>query len=385
MMIWKRILFVNNDNEPRKRLHRIPISDHNQQSNDNQSKKNNDDNTMEQQEQETTTKTFQVHQSVTKDLIDKYDGFILDQFGVLHNGQDGLEGAPELVKELVDKYNKKCVILSNSSASAESCKAKLPKLGYDTSLFVDAVTSGQEAGNYIRETYSNETTTVKKALWFTWQNNPQGAKNFLELCGNVELTLDPFEADYVILHGVDLLRGSSEENDILLGDFHVSGKLDKNNSGVLTIDSVLKICASRKLPLVCANPDCVMVKPDGTEGHMPGKIANRYIELLGGMGVDDSAISTLVRSFGKPHVEHFEACLKKLGLGKDKVVHVGDSLHHDVKGANDTGIDSLFVVGGIHRTELGKELNVLPNQDDLAKLFAKHSQTPTHVVPMFRL
>lgn len=92
-----------------------------------------------------------------------------------------------------------------------------------------------------------------------------------------------------------------------------------------------------------------------------------------------------VTSFGKPHVEHFEACLRDLGLPKEKVAHVGDSLHHDVVGANSTGIASIFVAGGVHREELGSELGELPSMEALEKLFHEHGTTPTHVVPMLRM
>jgi len=92
-----------------------------------------------------------------------------------------------------------------------------------------------------------------------------------------------------------------------------------------------------------------------------------------------------VTVFGKPHVEHFEACLRDLGLPKDKVAHVGDSLHHDVVGANGTGIASIFVAGGIHREELGSELGAVPSQDALEKLFEEHATWPTHVVPMLKM
>jgi ribonucleotide monophosphatase NagD (HAD superfamily) len=40
--------------------------------------------------------------------------------------------------------------------------------------------------------------------------------------------------------------------------------------------------------------------------------------------------------------------------------HVGDSLHHDVVGANTTGIDSISVAGGVHREELGSKLGEIP-------------------------
>jgi ribonucleotide monophosphatase NagD (HAD superfamily) len=341
--------------------------------------------------------TFEVHECFGKDLIDRYDGFILDQFGVLHNGVYGLEGAPDLVRKLAnaDEFNKKLVILSNSSSSSTSCKAKLPVLGFDSKDFVNAVTSGEEAGRHIRDEYSEGSTSsdekkktkTKKALWFTWKTSKTlSPLRFLELCGNVPVTVDPNEADYVILHGVDLLRGAGEDGtaaEISLGEFHISGKMDENENSkgeggssttTTTIESVLKICSDRGLPMVCANPDFIMVKPDGSTGHMPGTIAKRYEELGGSC-----------TSFGKPHVSHFEACLRDLGLPRHKVVHVGDSLHHDVKGANESGIDSVFVAGGIHRTELGSELNEVPSKDALHQLFEKHDLMPTHVVPMFRM
>jgi len=174
---------------------------------------------------------------------------------------------------------------------------------------------------------------------------------------------------------VDVLRGPGDDGtaqEISLGNFHTTGKMDENENKT-TIESVLRTCADRDLPMVCANPDFIMIKPDGSTGFMPGTIAQRYEE-LGGTCV----------SFGKPHVAHFEACLGNLGLPRHKVAHVGDSLHHDVKGANDTGIDSIFVVGGIHREELGSDLGAVPNENALKRLFEEHSQVPTHVVPMFR-
>lgn len=310
-----------------------------------------------------TAGRFQVHNSFSE-ITNQYDGFILDQFGVLHNGSNGLEGAPELVADLAAK-GKKLIILSNSSSAAAATKAKLPKLGFDAKLFVGAVTSGEEAGHFIAEHYAG-----KKALFFTWKTpKTPSPMVFVELCGNVEVTDQPDEADFIILHGVDVLRGpgrDGEAKESSLGPFYTDASFD-------VIDPILKQCVERKLPMVCANPDFIMVKPDGTIGNMPGKIAQRY-EDMGG----------ICTSFGKPHVPHFEACLRDLGLPKDRVAHVGDSLHHDIAGANSTGIASVFVTGGVHCKELGVDLGLLPDEGKLTSLFEKHSQTPTHVVPMFR-
>lgn len=324
---------------------------------------------------------FQTHPSITTTLMDQYDGFILDQFGVLHNGQYGLEGAPACVQQL-KAHGKRLVILSNSSSSAQACKSKLPSLGYDPNDFVSAVTSGQEAGAFVKGTYfddasSSSTKTTKKVLFMTWKTpKTPSPVQFLELCGidpTRQVTLDPSEADLILCHGVDVLRGpgdaeDSEANEQSLGNFLEDGNLSE------VIDPILQECLKRQLPMICANPDLIMVKPDGSIGHMPGKIAERYVELGG-----------KCRSFGKPHREHFEACLTALDLPHSKVVHVGDSLHHDVAGANATGIDSIFVTGGIHRHELGAPLGTLPDDTSLSNLFAKEGQTPTHVIPMFRM
>ena len=88
--------------------------------------------------------------------------------------------------------------------------------------------------------------------------------------------------------------------------------------------------------------------------------------------------------FGKPEVEHFQACLRELGLNPKRVAHVGDSLHHDVAGANNSGIASVFITGGIHSKDLGGcALGVLPEEGKLNDLFQKQGHMPSHVLPLF--
>ena len=62
-----------------------------------------------------------------------YDGFIFDQFGVMHNGAVALEGAPALVDRLA-AAGKKLGILSNSSKRKEWTLRELPKLGFSADL-----------------------------------------------------------------------------------------------------------------------------------------------------------------------------------------------------------------------------------------------------------
>ena len=308
--------------------------------------------------------SFQSHTSFAE-LVDSYDGFILDQFGVMHNGTNGLDGAPECVAELASK-GKSLIILSNSSSLSLPTLEKLHKRGFNRDHFVGAVTSGEEASRYVKDTFSR-----KKALFLTWKSgNVSSPMIFLNNCGDIGITENVDEADFVLLHGAEVLRGpgkDGEANETSLGSFSETGD-------TCVVDPFLEKCASRKLPMVCCNPDYVVVKPDGGRAHMPGKIARRY-ESVGGD----------VTVLGKPHVEHFEACLRDLRLSKDRVAHVGDSLHHDVVGANETGIASIFVAGGVHREELGSDLGELPSNEALEKLFQQYGITPTHVVPMLKM
>lgn len=315
-----------------------------------------------------STKSYTVHSSVSDIAeLNQYDGFILDQFGVLHNGTNGLDGAAECIRQL-KKRGKKLVILSNSSSLAGSTLERLPRFGLNKEDFdCGAVTSGEEAALHIRQNYAG-----KRAIFISWATPKTPSPSlFVEHCGNLPVVEDVENADFVLLHGCEVLRGpgrDGEASEKSLGDFMKGGDVKS------VIEPLLKQCLAKKLPMVCANPDFKMVNPDGTYSHMPGEIAKLYEEMGG-----------TVTSFGKPHKEHFEACIRDLNLPKNKVVHVGDSLHHDIAGANDAGIASIFVVGGVHREEVGEpDLGTLPATEQLDKLFAKHGQTPTHVVPMLR-
>lgn len=309
---------------------------------------------------------FTVHSSF-REIASKYDGFILDQYGVLHNGQEPLPGAMEVLEHL--KETKRLVILSNTSSPAKSALEKLRSLGFDTDWFVaGAVTSGEEASSFIAQTYghSASTTIPKKAIFLTYKGTQLTPPplDFIKQCGNIQISASVEEADFVIAHGAEVWYQGVEEH-VLFEDFMNQGSFE-------VLGPILEACRARNLPMICANPDFIVRFADNRIGHMPGKIAAFY-ENIGGK----------VTYFGKPFPEHFEACLRKLDLDKSKVAHVGDSLHHDIAGANAAGIDSVFVTSGIHLDDLKTEFGKMPSQHDLESLFDKERSMPTHVVAAF--
>jgi len=107
---------------------------------------------------------------------------------------------------------------------------------------------------------------------------------------------------------------------------------------------VLAEALSRGLPMVCANPDLVVVH-NGKPALCAGALAEEY-QRLGGR----------VRWHGKPYPSVYESCLGLLGIGeKRRILAIGDSLRTDIAGAAGAGIDSLFIAGGIHADEFSND------------------------------
>ena len=85
-----------------------------------------------------------------KKLVNNYDYFLFDQWGVLHNGTNKFSKAEECLKFLKDK-EKKIVLISNSSKPTNQSIKHLDKLGISNNLYDYCITSGQIALNYIEK------------------------------------------------------------------------------------------------------------------------------------------------------------------------------------------------------------------------------------------
>ena len=75
-------------------------------------------------------------------IVDKYDVFILDQWGVMHNGLIGYPHAIDCVNNLV-QLKKKIIIISNSPKRKETTIEKLAKLSFKKNDFFEVMTSGE--------------------------------------------------------------------------------------------------------------------------------------------------------------------------------------------------------------------------------------------------
>ncbi len=274
------------------------------------------------------------------EIADRYGLFLVDQWGVLHNGESAHDGAAATLRAL-RAAGKKIVILSNSGKRVSVTRPRMADMGFDTQCYDHCVTSGEEV----------------------WQALHARTEAFYAALGRRCYMLS-WDGDKRILDGLDLIDAETPEDaDFILNTGTRSGTLDPDS-----YEPVLRRAVARDLPMICANPDFVSVAPDGSLAICPGTTARRYEELGG-----------RVDYRGKPHAPVYRASLA-LEPDARPVLAIGDSLHHDIGGANGAGVDSLFISSGIHGAELGKNTD----PDRLRALCERERQTPTYVMTRFR-
>jgi HAD superfamily hydrolase (TIGR01459 family) len=247
-------------------------------------------------------------------LAERYDGFILDLWGVIH---DGLNAFPHSVATLTHlrATGKRALLLSNVPRPNEAVQEMMRRMGIADALYTDIMTSGEAV---------RRSLISPPDLWWA------------ELGGKV-FHLGP-ERDRPVLDGLPLIRvATPEEADFVLN----TGPDDHSNpSDMNEFEGVLQECARYRLRMICANPDLVVIR-GGVRVLCAGSLAARYEELGGD-----------VRSLGKPHPAIYQPVLEQLGLDPMRVLAVGDSLHTDIAGAAGVGIASCWVLDGIHAAAL---------------------------------
>jgi len=274
-------------------------------------------------------------------LADRYDGFILDLWGVIHDGRSVFPWVPDTLTRL-RAAGKRVVLLSNAPRREHVVAERNRELGIDPAWVDGTVTSGEQA----------------------WQGLAQRPDAFYRSLGTACLHVGG-KRDITMRDGLDAYRFVEE---VAEADFILNTGSSIGDGEAPMREAALQVAAKRDLPMICANPDRVVVV-GGKKEPCAGAIADRYEELGG-----------RVRWHGKPFPEVYEVALARMGLPKDKVLAVGDSMITDMLGARDAGLDGLFVLGGIHAEDLGGA----PAPESLGALAAKHGVAPLAAVPSFQ-
>lgn len=241
------------------------------------------------------------------DLADRYDVLLSDVWGVIHNGR---EHFPEACAALARFGAEKgpVVLISNSPRPRAGVIEQLDQLGVPRAAWSAVVTSGDVT----------RTLLGQRAPGPAWRIGP--------------------DRDGPLYEGLGLSFAEPDTAAFIA----VTGPYDDEVETPEDYRERFVSPAARGLPMICANPDRVVQRGDRLI-YCGGALADLYKELGGE-----------VLMAGKPYAPIYEQSLAEaerlLGRAVDRrrVLCIGDGVHTDVQGAEEQGLDCLFVAKGIH-------------------------------------
>lgn len=264
-----------------------------------------------------------------RELAEDYQLFLFDIFGVIHDGINLYQNTVEFIEHL-QKVDKQVYLVSNMPRPAKIAEANLEAKGF-TFPKEKIITSGDHFLHFLN-------TSPQK---FSTQKIYHLGK---------ECNHDLFQ-DQTINHTETI-----ENADLLFISY-----LTTNEDELFHCDDIFKRAAELNIPAYCANPDLTAPRGNGL-CYTPGTFAQRYKEFGG-----------LVHFFGKPYKEFYEYCFEIIKPDpQDKILMIGDSLKTDIRGATNSGIDSLLILSGIHRNNhfTIKQLNEISENEGYSLTYA---------------
>ena len=232
-------------------------------------------------------------------IVDDYQLFYVDLWGVVHNGVSLHEEAIKTLNEITRK-KKDYILLTNAPRPNHSVKSFLERLGMEKKIRDHVYTSGEAALNYLRKHFLDKT--------FFHVGPPRDFDLFTDFKKNKSENIE--NSDYI------LCTGLFDNHD---KDLKYYKSLFENNL---------------KKKMICTNPDLIVDRGSNRE-LCAGSVAMVF-EKMGGEVV----------YFGKPYPEVYN---QSFDNKNKKILSIGDNLNTDIKGANLLNFDSLLISNGIQK------------------------------------
>jgi HAD superfamily hydrolase (TIGR01459 family) len=276
-------------------------------------------------------------------LAPEYDGFILDLWGVVHDGTAPFPGVLDCMARLI-AAGKRLVLLSNAPRRADDVIRRIATIGVPPELYHGVMSSGEEAWQYLRRRDDPFYAALGRRCWHVGSDRDLEIREGLDL----DFVETLANADFI------LNTGPAEWEDTI-ADYAPS----------------LETARDHGLPMVCANPDLVVIH-GGKPALCAGALAEHY-EAIGGR----------VRWHGKPYPSVYASCLDLLRVAERRnILAIGDSLRTDIAGAAAAGIDSLLVIGGVHAAEF-TAADGSPDPSRIAAALAESGANPVAAAARF--
>jgi HAD superfamily hydrolase (TIGR01459 family) len=277
-------------------------------------------------------------------LAGRYDGFVLDLWGVVHDGRKPYPGVVEALERL-RAAGKHVAFLSNAPRRSWVVETQLAGMGIAKGTHYDGViTSGE----------------------LVWRHLDRRDTSFFARLGSRVFHIGP-DRDHSVIEGLALdFVDSPAQADLVL---NTGPDPRRGPKSVEPYEETLAACAGLGLPMVCANPDlAVMVA--GERLICAGALAERYREMGGE-----------VAEIGKPDPAVYPPVLDLLGVQRrERVVAIGDSPHTDLAGAQAAGLDAVWALTGLAADAHGED----PSPELLRKALAEHAVEPVAALRALR-
>ena len=237
------------------------------------------------------------------DIDDHYDVFLIDLWGVIHNGIAAFDNVIPVLQSL--KQKKKMVFfITNAPRRSFVISQQLEDFGIEQKLYDKIISSGELTWLSIKEKYQKKNCLI----------------------------IGP-PRDFHLVEGLDISVVDKDSNvDIILN----TGPWGDDDS-LENYTDLLDSLAKKKSHMICSNPDKTVVR--GENFMICAGLLAEYYEKIGGK----------VEYYGKPYKEIYEHCFNFFEKKNTRVLAIGDSLENDIKGANALNFDSLLITDGIHR------------------------------------
>ena len=237
------------------------------------------------------------------DIDNHYDVFLIDLWGVIHNGIAAFDNVIPVLQSL--KQKKKMVFfITNAPRRSFVISQQLEDFGIEQKLYDKIISSGELTWLSIKEKYQKKNCLI----------------------------IGP-PRDFHLVEGLDISVVDKDSNVDIILNTGPWGDDDCLENYTDLLDSLAK----KKSHMICSNPDKTVVR--GENFMICAGLLAEYYEKIGGK----------VEYYGKPYKQIYEHCFNFFEKKNTRVLAIGDSLENDIKGANALDFDSLLITDGIHR------------------------------------
>ncbi len=284
------------------------------------------------------------------DIADRYQFFIFDVWGVVHDGGVAYEGTIEAIRYL-RALGKNISFLSNAPRRAASLIPLFEKLGIATEMYDFILTSGEAAYlDFKKRNFNDDLSAL---------SDPLRRRYFL---------IGP-ERDSGLLSDLPYQRSYS----ICDSSFILNTGFGDDESNLSSQMKILSKAVELNLLLICVNPDLSVVKKGGEELLCAGALAMEYEKMGGRTSYYGKPFKPVYRAAHEMFAHYTSGRLPEM----EEMVAVGDGIETDIKGARDFGIDSVLITSGKLAKIVNREVSI--DMKRVESLCYEHGARPTYI------